>query len=260
MHNLSFFISTIYHCVVRCVALVGPVHIKARRGDVAERVVVAGDPARVEQLAKMLESPRLVNTNRGFLVYTGLYRGVPVSVAVHGVGHPSSMLVVEELAMLGARVVVRFGTCGAMVKGLRIGDVVIPTAAAYHPGGAFYQYLRDYICMATAPHFEVLKTLVEEVQKAGINYVVGPIVSSDAFYAEDPEFVKRWTSRGIVAVEMECAGLFMLGAMRGLKTGSVLMVSDSLVEELGFATAEELKTYVEKVSKAVLEAIVRVNP
>jgi 5'-methylthioadenosine phosphorylase len=192
-------------------------------------------------------------------VYTGLYKDVPISVAMHGVGHPSSMLVVEELAMLGAKIVVRFGTCGAMVKGLKVGDVVIPTAA-YHPGGAFYQYLRENVCMATAPHFEALKTLVEEMQRAGVNYAIGPIVSSDAFYAEDPEFVKRWTSRGIVAVEMECAGLFMLGAMRGLKTGSVLMVSDSLVEELGFATAEELKTYVEKVSKAVLEAIVRINP
>jgi 5'-methylthioadenosine phosphorylase len=240
--------------------LIGPIHIKAKRGDVAERVIVAGDPARVEHVAKMLENPRLVNTNRGFLVYTGLYRGVPVSVAMHGVGHPSSMLVLEELAMLGARVVVRFGTCGAMVKGLRIGDVVIPTAAAYHPGGAFYQYLRESVCMATAPHFEVLKAVVEEVQKAGINYVIGPIVSSDAFYAEDPEFVKKWTSRGIIAVEMECAGLFMLGAMRGLKTGAVLMVSDSLVEELGFATAEELKAYVERVGRVILEAIVKISP
>jgi 5'-methylthioadenosine phosphorylase len=147
-----------------------------------------------------------------------------------------------------------------MVKGLKVGDVVIPTAAAYHPGGAFYQYLRENVCMATAPHFEVLKTLVEEMQRAGVNYAIGPIVSSDAFYAEDPEFVKKWTSRGIIAVEMECAGLFMLGAMRGLKTGAVLMVSDSLVEELGFATAEELRAYVERIGKAVLEAMVRIQP
>ena len=114
--------------------MIGPIHIKAKKGDIAERVIIAGDPARVEQLAKMLENPRLVNTNRGFLVYTGTYKGVPVSVAVHGVGHPSSMLVVEELIMLGAKVIVRFGTCGAMVKGLKIGDLIIPTAAAYYPG------------------------------------------------------------------------------------------------------------------------------
>ncbi|MDK6028991.1 purine-nucleoside phosphorylase [Ignisphaera sp. 4213-co] len=239
--------------------LIGPIHIKAKKGDVAERVIVAGDPARVEQVSKMLENPRVVNTNRGFIIYTGAYKGVPVSVAVHGVGHPSSMLVVEELAMLGAKVVIRFGTCGAMVKGLKIGDIVIPTAAAYYPGGAFYQYLKEAVCTATAPHFDVLKTLVEETQKAGVNYVLGPVVSSDAFYAEDPEFVKKWTSRGIVAVEMECAGLFMLGAMRNLKTGALLMVSDSLVEELGFASAEELREYVNRASKIVLEALIKIS-
>ncbi|MEM4040551.1 MAG: nucleoside phosphorylase, partial [Ignisphaera sp.] len=82
---------------------------------------------------------------------------------------------------------------------------------------------------------------------------------SDAFYAEDPEFVKRWSSRGIIAVEMECAGLFMLGAMRGVKTGALLLVSDSLVEELGFATAEELKYYVDRASRIVLEALIKVK-
>jgi 5'-methylthioadenosine phosphorylase len=238
--------------------LIGPIHIKAKKGEVAERVVVVGDPARAEQVSKMLEDVRVVNTNRGFIIYTGLYKGVPVSIAVHGVGHPSSMLVVEELVMLGAKIIIRFGTCGAMVKGLRVGDVVIPTAAAYYPGGAFYQYLKESICTATAPHFDVLKVLVEEVQKAGINYVIGPIVSSDAFYAEDPEFTKKWVSRGITAVEMECAGLFMLGAMRGVKTGALLMVSDSLVEELGFASAEELKSYVDRAGRTVLDAIIRI--
>ncbi|MCC6057929.1 MAG: purine-nucleoside phosphorylase [Desulfurococcaceae archaeon] len=240
--------------------MIGPIHIKARKGEVAERVIIAGDPARVKQVASILENPILVNENRGFFVYTGKYRGIPVSIACHGVGHPSSMLVVEELTMLGAKIIIRFGTCGAMVKGLKIGDVVIPTGAAYHPGGAFYQYLREDICMACVPNYEVLRTLVEETQKAGVNYVLGPIVSSDAFYAEDPEFVKKWTSRGIVAVEMECAGLFMLGSMRNVKTGALLLVSDSLVEELGFASAEELKHYVDRAAKIILEAIIRVNP
>lgn len=241
-------------------SLIGPIHIKARRGDVAERAIVAGDPARIEQLAKMIESVKLVNTNRGFTVYTGEYKGVPVSIAVHGVGHPSSMLVVEELVMLGAKIIIRFGTCGAMVKGLRIGDIVLPTSAAYYPGGAFYQYLKEHVCTATAPHYEVLKTLVEEVQRAGVRYAIGPVVSSDAFYAEDPEFTRKWISRGVTAVEMECAGLFMLGAMRGVKTGALLMVSDSLVEELGFASAEELRGYVERAGRIVLESIIRIAP
>ncbi|MEM1710468.1 MAG: nucleoside phosphorylase, partial [Sulfolobales archaeon] len=107
--------------------MTNPVIIRAKKGEVAERVVVGGDPARIEQLASLLEKPKLVNSNRGLLVYTGSYEGVPVTVATHGIGGPSSAIVVEELVMLGAKVIVRFGTCGAMVKGLGIGDIVIPT-------------------------------------------------------------------------------------------------------------------------------------
>ena len=236
-----------------------PIHIKAKRGDVAPRVVVAGDPARVEQLASMLEEPRLVNRNRGILVYTGRYQGVPVSVALHGIGAPHAGLVFEELAMLGAKAMVRLGTCGAMIKGLGIGDVVIPTSASYYPGGFFYQYVREGVCLGTAPHFELLKALVESSQKHGIKYVLGPVVSSDAFYAEDPEFVKKWTSRGIIAVEMECAALFALGMMRGFKAAALLVVSDSLVEETGFASAEELKPYMERAARVVFDALLSVE-
>ncbi|HDI02352.1 MAG TPA: nucleoside phosphorylase, partial [Ignisphaera sp.] len=235
----------------------GPIHIKAKKGEVAERVVIAGDPARVEQLAEMLENVKLVNKNRGLIVYTGTYKGVPISIAMHGIGAPSAGLVVEELIMLGAKAVLRLGSCGAMIKSLKIGDVVIPTSAAYYPGGFFHQYLKEAVCVAPAPHFELLKILVEETNKVGLKYVLGPIISSDAFYAEDPEFVNKWTSRGIIAVEMECAALFMLGTMRKIKTAALLLVSDSLVEELGFASAEELKPYVEKASIAVFETLIK---
>ena len=237
-----------------------PIHIKAKKGEVAPRVVVAGDPARVEQLASMLEDARLVNKNRGILVYTGKYKGTEITVAVHGIGAPHAGLVFEELAMLGAKVMIRLGTCGAMIKGLHIGDAVIPTSASYYPGGFFYQYLREGVCVGAAPTYDVLNTLIEESRKQGLKHVVGPIISSDAFYAEDPDFVKKWTSRGIIAVEMECAALFTLGMIRGFKTGALLIVSDSLVEDSGFASAEELTPYVEKAAKVVFEALLKVQP
>lgn len=239
--------------------MVGPVIIRAKKEDIAKRAIVAGDPARVEQVASLLENPKLVNTNRGLLVYTGTYKGVSVTVATHGIGGPSSAIVIEELAMLGARVFVRLGTCGAMVKGLGIGDVVIPTGAAYNQGGLYYQYLKENICMAAVPNYEVLSKLINEVSNEGVKHVIGPVVSSDAFYAEDPEFVRKWTSRGIVAVEMECATIFTLSSMRNLKSGAILLVSDSLVEELGFATAEELRRFVDRAAKASLEAIIKVS-
>jgi 5'-methylthioadenosine phosphorylase len=236
-----------------------PIHMTVTPENVAKRVIVAGDPARVEQVREFLEEPKLVNTRRAFVTYTGTYRGVPVTVATHGVGFPSSAIVFEELTMVGAKVIVRFGTCGAMVPGMRIGDVVIATGAAYYPGGAYYQYLREWVCCPAVPSFDVLKSLVEEAERAGVRYYLGPVVSSDAFYAEDPEFAKKWSSRGVIAVEMECAGLFTLGLMKGVKTGALLMVSDSLVEHLGYASAEELREYTARAAKVVLEALLKVQ-
>ena len=237
-----------------------PVHIKAKKGDIAERVIIAGDPARVEQVSKeLLRNVRLVNTNRGFIAYTGEYDGVPVSVVVHGVGVPSSVLVLEELIMLGAKAIVRLGSCGAMIKGMRIGDIVIPTAAAYYPGGAYYQYMGELACAPSAPDFELLRNLVEAAKDLNVKYYLGPILTSDAFYAEDPEFAKRWASRGVIAVEMECSGLFMIGHMRNVKVAAILIVSDSLVEDLGFAGAEELKEYALRAAKVTLEALKRLK-
>ena len=235
-----------------------PIHMTVTPETVAKRAIIAGDPARVEQVKELLEDPRLVNTRRAYITYTGYYRGVPVTIAAHGVGFPSSAIVFEELSMVGAKLIVRFGTCGAMIPGMHIGDVVIPTGAAYYPGGAYYQYHREWVCCPAVPAFEVLRALVEEFDRAGAKYFLGPVISSDAFYAEDPEFAKKWSSRGVIAVEMECAGLFTLGLMRGVKTGAALMVSDSLVEHLGYATAEELREYTLRASRLILEAVTKI--
>ncbi len=236
-----------------------PVHIKAKKGDIAERVIAAGDPARVKQLAGYLENPRLVNENRGYLTYTGLYNGVPVTVATHGIGAPSAAIVFEELHMLGAKAIIRLGTCGALVKGLKIGDYIVATGAAYPHGGATLGMYVPEACMATAPDFELTRLIVEELEKMGEKATLGPVFSSDAFYAEDPEFAKRWGSRGVVCVEMEVATLFALGLMRGFKTAAILMVSDSLVEPSGFADARELAPRVDRISRIVFNAITRLK-
>ncbi len=238
-----------------------PFHIKAKPEDIAERVIIAGDPARVKQVSKLLEKPRIVNTNRGFLTYTGYYRGVPVTVATHGIGGPSVAIVFEELRMLGAKVIVRLGTCGGMVKELSKGDIVIATGAAYYTGGNAIGMYAHEACMPTAPHHEVTSALVSSAEKHGVKYFLGPVLSSDAFYAEDPEFARKWSERGILAVEMECAVIFSLGWMRNVKTGALLVVSDSLVkpEEATLASAEELKEKVDVAAKVVLDALVNVK-
>jgi 5'-methylthioadenosine phosphorylase len=238
-----------------------PLHILARPGDVAERVVVAGDPARVKQLSGYLEDPVLVNDNRGLLVYTGKYQGVPVSVATHGIGAPSATIVFEELAMLGARIMIRLGTAGALRPDLDIGDFVIASGAVYLcNGNSLGMYTPGY-CYASAPDPRVTVRLLEQAETMGEKPVLAPVFSSDAFYAEDPGFAKHWAEKGVAAVEMECAGLFGLGWMRGFKTGAMLIISDSLVkgkEEM--LTARELAPRVEKAAHIVLDAIASLKP
>ncbi|MEM4966655.1 MAG: purine-nucleoside phosphorylase [Zestosphaera sp.] len=233
------------------------VHIRvSKKEDIAERVIIAGDPARIDLLREFLEEPRLVSSVRGYHVYTGSYKSVPVTLAVHGIGSGSAALAIEELIMLGAKVLVRLGTCGAMIKELDVGDVVMPAGASYYSGGIFYQYLGELVSQAAIPDFQLFKNLVEEIHSSGIKYLVAPIVSCDAFYTEEG-FISKWVKRGAVAVDMETAILYVLGLLRNVKTASVLIVSNSLVKPSRFLLADELKSFVKRVAVSVLEALIK---
>ncbi len=239
----------------------GPAHIRAKPGSVADRVVVVGDPARARFIAeRFLEDVRLVNENRGYYVYTGSYKGRRVSVAVHGIGGPSAAIVFEELAMLGARVLVRLGTCGGMIPELDVGDFVVAAGAAYLCGGTIGSYVPD-ACMAASPSPDLTVLLAEEAERRG-RVFIGPVYSSDAFYAETKDFAQKWSRRGVIAVEMEAATLFTIGWLRGLRTAALLVVADNLVvpgkEEL--KTHSELENYVERAAEAVLETLVKYKP
>ena len=235
-----------------------PFHILARKEDIAERVIVAGDPARVKQLSGFLDNPRLVNENRQLLVYTGEYKGVPVTVATHGMGSGSATIVFEELRMLGAKLMIRLGTAGGMSPELRVGDFVVATGAAtICNGNSLGMYAPGY-CLPAAPSPDVTMNLIKTAEAMGEKVFLTPVFSSDAFYAEDPGFAEKWSEKGVKAVEMECAGLFALGWMRGFKTGALLMISDLLVgEKTELLTAEQLAPRVEKAGKIVLEAAVQ---
>jgi 5'-methylthioadenosine phosphorylase len=229
-----------------------PQHIKAKKGEIAERVIISGDPARIIQLSKNLKEAKLVNENRGYLTYTGDYSGKRVSICCHGVGAPSVAIVIEELIMFGARAILRLGSCGGFLKPMKRGDLIIPTGAAYH-GGTLQQYVSDPI--GPVPDFDLTQQLTDTAKSQGVKFYIGPVFSSDAFYAEDPHFVSRWSERGYIAVEMECATLFGLGMMRHVKTASALLVSDNLAEMQPMVDAEVLGGYVEKVSKIVFDSI-----
>ena len=232
----------------------GPYHILAKPEDIAEKVIAVGDPARVEQVAALLEDKKPVNLHRGFPVYTGTYDDVRVSVACHGIGGPSSAIVFEELRMLGAKIIVRLGTAGGFLPEMEAGEIIIPdSAACFSTYGVLATYAPG-VHLPLAPNYEVLEALVQEAEKQKIDFRIGAVISNDAFYAESKEFAEEWRKRGVIAIEMECAALFGVARIRGFKSGAVLILSNNVVKETPILTAEKLQESVEKAAKIILGA------
>jgi len=229
-----------------------PVHILAKPEDVAEKVVAAGDPDRVSILAKLLEKPRLVNEHRGFLAYTGYFEGEKITVVTHGIGAPSAAIVFEELLMLGARTIVRLGSCGSFHRDLKVGDVVVPEGAAYIEGGTIGMYLGK-ICYPAVPDFELTELIVSKLLEENISVKKGLVFSSDAFHAEE-DYIAKCMRQKMIAVEMECATLFILSRLKGFKSASALIVVNDLLR--GTIIDVGAKRELEKsAGKAVLHAL-----
>ncbi len=234
-------------------------HIKAEPGDFAPTVLLPGDPNRARAISERFDpgSARQVNDHRGMLGFTGTFDGEPVSVQATGMGTPSMSIVVEELLNLGVRRFIRVGTCGAFATDLRLGDLVIATAAT-PIDGATRTYLRGDP-YAPAPHFGLTHSLVHAAQAAGIEARTGPIVSVDVFYNPDPDYARTWRERGVLAVEMEASALFYLAARSGTEAACLLVVSDLVLSEAemteaaeAYIPADELAAAVERMTEIAL--------
>ncbi|MGC8556954.1 MAG: purine-nucleoside phosphorylase [Fervidicoccus sp.] len=206
-----------------------PIHLKIGKNDLAKKVVTVGDPNRASLLANsLLDYPKLINENRGLLSYTGTYKGERISIVTHGIGMPSALIVFEELVSLGAKAIIRFGTSGSLKEQVKIGDIVIAESAGHFNSSAIRQYFDDII-PPNGFSFDLINTLVDNFKRSDFNFHVGPIISSDAFYSESKDLALKLSRIGFFAIEMECAGLAMIGWLRGLKTGCVLYVTNHLL-------------------------------
>ncbi|TBH21329.1 purine-nucleoside phosphorylase [Thermus thermamylovorans] len=233
-----------------------PIHVRGEPGDVAERVLLPGDPGRAEWIAKtFLQDPRLYTSHRGLLGFTGRYRGVPVSVQATGMGAPSASIVAEELVGLGARVLLRVGTCGAVDGALAPGDLVIAQGAV-PLDGATRQYLegRPY---APVPDPELFRALWAKAEAKGYPHHVGLVATEDAFYATTPESAQGWARFGVLAFEMEASALFLLGRIRGVRAGAILAVSNRIGDP-ALAPQEVLGEGVRRMVEVALEALLEV--
>jgi DeoD family purine-nucleoside phosphorylase len=232
-----------------------PIHVRANQGDYAEACLLPGDPLRAKYIAEtFMEDVVQRNTERGMLGYTGTFQGKPVSVQSSGMGCPSAAIVIEELVQLGVKKIMRVGTCGGLQQDLTMGDLIIALSATPVDATALH-YLGGEPHAPTAD-FGLVHEAVHQAKQLGKPVRVGPIVSSDIFYHPDEGLAGRWSERGILAVEMEAAVLFTLGALRRIQAGCMLIVSDVVVEgEFIRITDDEMRTAVDQMTELALATV-----
>ena len=217
------------------------IHIDAPRGAVAEAVLLPGDPLRATYVAeRWLEGAQRFNGVRCAYGYTGTWRGARVSVQATGMGVPSAAIYVHELvADYGAKVLVRVGTCGALREDLRVGDVVLAQAACTN--SAFNRATFGGADFAPVADWGLLRRADDLARARGLSVRVGNVLTSDVFY-DQGEWWRPWADHGVLAAEMEVAGLYTLAARHGVRALAVLTVSDHVLGGASLAPAERERT------------------
>lgn len=234
-----------------------PIHLRATPDEVAPFVLLVGDPGRAERLADMLDGPTCYNRNRGLLGFTGAHQGFRLSVQTTGMGGPSTAIVVEELADLGAATLIRLGTCGAIGVGVQVLDLVVSTAAV-PLDGTVRQYAGD-APYAPAPDFGVTRALVDASKTLRRPAHVGLTMSHDAFYRQ-PDSWQLWRQRGVIAVEMEAATIFTVAAIRGLRAGAAFLAVDVVGDPESWAHDDAIAAATSDLAALGLAAAAMLHP
>ena len=188
------------------------------------------------------------------LGYTGTYKGEPISIQATGMGCPSAAIVTEELIQLGAKSLLRIGTCGGYHREMELGDLVIATAAT--PADGTVSSITRGLPYAPAAHFDVLHAAYHAAQKGtGRQTFIGPIVTSDLFYDPEEEPAVLWGNLGVLAVEMEAAAIFTIATMHDVKAGCLLTVSNTIGEEDARVSDEGLQNAVDDMVALALDTL-----
>ncbi|MDK2805209.1 MAG: purine-nucleoside phosphorylase [Thermoanaerobacterium sp.] len=219
------------------------IHIGAKEGEVANTVLLPGDPLRAKYIAEnFLSDVKCYNEVRGMYGYTGNYKGKRVSVQGTGMGIPSISIYVNELIeSYNVKNLIRIGTCGSMQPDVNIRDVIFAMSSS--TDSAINKIRFNGMDYAPTASFKLLKKAYDAATSMGINVKVGNVLSSDTFYNDDKDSWKLWAKFGVLAVEMETAGLYTLAAKYGVDALTILTVSDSLVTGHATSAEERQKTF-----------------
>jgi len=227
------------------------VHINAKKGEVAESVLLPGDPMRAKWIADyFLENVMQYNDVRGMLGYTGTYKGKRVSVQGTGMGIPSTLIYAHELINeFGVKNLIRVGSAGSYQKEVKIRDIVIAMAASTNSGLNTIRFNgADY---APTASFDLFQKAIKVAEQKGIVIKAGNILSSDEFYADDFNDFKKWADYGVLCVEMETNGLYTVAAKHNVNALSILTISDSLVTKERTTSEEREQTFKEMIEIAL---------
>lgn len=231
------------------------IHIAAKPGQIADRILLPGDPLRAKFIAEtFLEGAECFNEVRNMLGFTGTFKGVRVSVMGTGMGMPSLSIYVNELIRdYGVKKLIRVGTCGALRAEVKLRDTILAMSSS--TDSAINRIRFNGMDYAPTASFPLLMNAWEAARESGFSPFVGPVLSSDSFYTENPEQWKLWAKFGVIGVEMETAELYTLAAKYDVQALSILTVSDHLVTKEMTSSAERqtsFKTMVETALKGII--------
>ena len=238
-----------------------PVHINAQNGDIAPYVLLPGDPNRATYIAEtFFDTPKRYTEYRNMFGYTGSYKGKPVSVQTSGMGTPSTSIITEELIMLGAKHIVRIGTCGGLNDNLQLGDAIIATTA--WGSREIVEEIAGFghFCpQADIDHCMVIRHMLGS---RNFRTHLGPICSVNLFYADAEKHYRDFIKMGCLALEMEAAALFTLAAKHGIKANCLLAVSDLFDQDTMLPERlpeQEIRNAVDNIVELALDSYICIN-
>ncbi len=204
-------------------------HLRIKKGDISEYCIIVGHPGRIQVIINHLKNARKASENRGYIVYNGVYEGIPITVCNTGIGGPSAAIAIEELINCGAKIIIRVGSGGVLRKEINTGDLVISTGVckeekstlAYVPAG-----------FAAAPDYDVLHALINSAKELGMKFYYGLTMCCDSFYAKSHrEKMLEWSEMNIIGSEMESSMLFTLSQLRGVRAGLIFYAGLNIIRK-----------------------------
>jgi len=197
-------------------------HIKLTQGQISQYVLTCGDPSRAQEIAKLCTGSKELAYNREYRTFLGEFEGEKITITSHGVGSAGAAICFEELIKIGAKIIIRVGTCGSLTDALGQGDHIIPAGAVREDGITNLLIPHGYPAISDS---RVTFALEDATSKVKATYKKGIVLASDCFYPGVlPSSLEMYSKANVLGVEMECSALFVIASLRGIKAGSILTI------------------------------------